>query len=84
MLNIQSYCINLLFNYFYIEDKNTYIEINASWTHGKHPFNENDLDDITLFNKWMNKSDYYKNAAYNWRYRDVNKRNIAINNKFIQ
>ena len=29
----------------------------------------------------MNKSDYYKNAAYNWRYRDVNKRNLAINNK---
>lgn len=66
---------------FYIEDKNTYIEINASWTHGKHPFNEDNLNDVKLFNKWMNKSDYYKNAAYNWRYRDVNKRNIAINNK---
>lgn len=66
---------------FYIEDKNTYIEINASWTHGKHPFNEDNLNDVKLFNKWMNKSDYYKNAAYNWRYRDVNKRNMAINNK---
>ena len=66
---------------FYIVDKDTYIEINASWTHGKHPFNEDDLNDVNLYNKWINKSDYYKNAGYNWRYRDVKKRNIAKENK---
>lgn len=65
---------------FYIVDKDTYIEINASWTHGKHPFNENDLNDVKLYNEWMNKSDYYKNSAYNWRFRDTNKRNIAKEN----
>ncbi len=28
----------------------------------------------------MNKSDYYKNAGYNWRFRDIKKRNIAKEN----
>lgn len=65
---------------FYIQEKDVYIEINACWTHGEHPFNEDDIKDVNLFNEWMNKTDYYKNAAYNWRYKDVEKRNLALKN----
>lgn len=65
---------------FYISDKDVYIEINASWTHGKHPFVEDNLNDVKLYNEWMTKSNYYKNSAYNWRFRDTKKRNIAKEN----
>lgn len=66
---------------FYIPSINTYIECNFSWTHGGHPFNENNGDDIQLLNKWKSKnSAYYKKAIETWTIRDINKRNIAKNN----
>ena len=69
---------------FYIINKKLYIEYNGSWTHGPHPFNENNIDDINLLNKWKEKSitsDYYKTAIKTWTIRDIIKRNIAIKNK---
>ena len=39
---------------FYIPILDLYIEYNGSWTHGGHPFNENNEDDILLLEKWKN------------------------------
>ena len=67
---------------FYIIDIDLYIEIQGSWTHGNHPFDENNKDDIDKLNVWKNKSgDYYKQAIYTWTNLDVKKRNIAKENE---
>lgn len=67
---------------FYIKSLNLYIELNASWTHGGHWFDENSKEDIKQFNLWKNKnSNYYDNAIRVWTKRDVLKRNIAKENK---
>lgn len=67
---------------FYIKPLELYIELQGSWTHGGHPFNENDINDINRLNKLkLKKSLYYQNAAKTWEIRDVNKRNIAKQNK---
>ena len=66
---------------FYIKSLDLYIEINGSWTHGGHPFNENNQDDINKLNEMKSKnSEYYQNAINTWTIRDVNKRNIAKEN----
>ena len=66
---------------FYIPSLKLYIECNYHWTHGGHPFNESDDNDIKLLNIWKEKhTKYYNNAIQCWTIRDVNKRNIAIKN----
>lgn len=66
---------------FYIPSLDLYIECNYHWTHGSHPYDENDEDDINLLNAWKNKkTKFYDNAACTWSIRDVNKRNIAKQN----
>lgn len=66
---------------FYIPSLKLYIECNYHWTHGGHPFNEFDDNDIKLLNKWKEKhTKYYDNAIQCWTIRDVNKRNIAKKN----
>ena len=65
---------------FYIPSIDTYIEYNGSWTHGGHPFNETDNNDINVLHLWTEKaktSNFYKNAIHTWTIRDVNKRNCA-------
>ena len=65
---------------FYIEDINTYIECNYHWTHGGHPYSNNE-NDKRMVEIWKNKqSKYYDCAIYVWTIRDVNKRNIAKQN----
>jgi len=62
---------------FYFPDKDLYLEIQGSWTHGKHPFDENDNDDIELLNGMFEKgqtSDFYKNAIEVWTKSDPKKR----------
>ena len=67
---------------FYFPDNDLYLEIQGSWTHGGHPYNENDINDIKLANIWKNSSSkYYNNAYQTWVIRDVTKRNIAKQNK---
>ena len=67
---------------FYIPSLNLYIECNYHWTHGGHPYDKNNIDDINLINKWLEKNTkYYDCAIYTWTIRDVNKRNIAKQNK---
>lgn len=67
---------------FYLLDFNLYIEIQGAWTHGKHPFNPNNPDDIILLNYWKSKGNaYYDTAVKVWSNSDVNKRKAAqLNN----
>lgn len=82
---------NIKFNYieerypfkcdFYIKLYDLFIEINAHWTHGWHPFNKNNQEDINKVNLWKSKNTKFYNTAINvWTIRDVNKRNIAKEN----
>ena len=68
---------------FYFPDSNYYVEIQGSWTHGIHPFDCNNINDIEILNEWKIKSersDFYKKAIYVWTDHDVKKRNIAKEN----
>ena len=67
---------------FDIPSLDLYIECNYHWTHGGHPFNENDENDKLIIEIWKDKNtNYYDNAITTWTIRDVNKRNIAKENK---
>ena len=67
---------------FYLVDYNLYVEIQGTWSHGNHPFDEKNKDDIHKLNIWKSKdTEYYNNAIETWTKRDVNKRNIANKNK---
>ena len=66
---------------FYIPSIDTYIECNYFWTHGKKPYNKNDIDCINLVNIWKeNNTKFYNNAIITYTIRDVKKRNIAKEN----
>jgi hypothetical protein len=40
---------------FYLKPYDIFIEIQGYWTHGKHPFNENDENDINLLHEMQIK-----------------------------
>lgn len=66
---------------FFIPGLNLYVEIQGSWTHGKHPFNSESNDDIKKLNYWKSKdNEYYNNAIYTWTDLDVRKRQCAKDN----
>ena len=66
---------------FYLVDYNLYIEIQGTWTHGFHPFDANDINDIEQLNLWKEKNTpYYDTAIKVWSKKDVLKRNIAKEN----
>ena len=67
---------------FYIVDKNLYVEIQGNWTHGPHPFDKNNKEDINILNNWKEKNTpYYLSAIKNWTINDPYKREVAKNNK---
>lgn len=69
---------------FYIPSLDLYIEYNGTWTHGGKFFDKNDLNDLKKLSQWTEKSKnskFYKNAIETWTVRDINKLNIALNNK---
>lgn len=76
---------------FYDKDSNTYIEFQGMWTHGGHPFDPNNIDDINKVKKWKDKSkeinsfgktkDFYLGAIKTWTHADPLKREIAKQNK---
>lgn len=69
---------------FYFPDKDVYLEINASWTHGPHPFNPNNQDDMTLLEEWKRKNNkYYNNAIDCWTRRDPLKVQTAKANNIM-
>ena len=66
---------------FYIPELDLYIECNYHWTHGGHPFNQNNLDDQEKLKLWQSKNTkFYNNAINTWTIRDVKKREIAEQN----
>ena len=69
---------------FYIPNLDLFIEYNGTWTHGGHLFDENNINDLNILNKWKEKiinHKYYKTAIYVWTNLDKEKYNIAIKNK---
>ena len=68
---------------FYIKSKDLFIELNLHRAHDKHPFDENNLEDIETLNKWKKKatnSKFYQNAIYVWTQLDTKKKNCAKQN----
>ena len=69
---------------FYIPSLDVYIEYQGSWTHGNHPYDENNPEDLKTLEKWKEKSSisaFYRNAIETWTIRDIKKREIAKANK---
>ena len=70
---------------FYIKSLDTFIELNASWTHGGHWFDENNEQDVVQLEEWQKRSSqkgsrYYHQAIDVWTRRDLEKRQCAENN----
>lgn len=66
---------------FYIFDLDLYIELNLTWTHGWHYFDETNLDDVNKLQEMKSKhNDYYDNAIDVWTKKDIEKRDCAIKN----
>ena len=66
---------------FYFPDKDTYVEIQGNWTHGGHPYDTNNIDDINKLENWKLKNKkYYEVAIKVWSISDVKKREYAKNN----
>ena len=67
---------------FYIKSKDLFIELNLHWTHGGHPFDKNNAEDLVKLNTWKEKGNkYYNNAIYTWTELDVKKKTCAENHK---
>lgn len=66
---------------FYIPEIDTYIECNYHWTHGHKPYEGTDEDKLIVKNWKAKSTKYYDNAVNTWTISDVNKRNIARQNK---
>lgn len=69
---------------FYIKEDGLFIELNAHWTHGGHPFNLENEQDIKTLDEWKEKaktSKFYQQAIYVWTELDVNKQKCAKENK---
>lgn len=72
---------------FYIQDIDTYVELNCHWTHGNHPFDDKNENDREILNWWKSKNTKFYNLAIDvWTNRDVQKRNVARKNnlKFLE
>lgn len=67
---------------FYIKSLDLYIEIQGHPSHGPHPFDKTNIEDINCLNEYKNKhTKYYDKIIEVWTVRDVNKRTIAKENK---
>lgn len=63
---------------FYLIKYAMYIEIQGTWLHGNHPYDETNVDDIERLKYWKNKgTGYYKQAIKVWTISDVEKRKVA-------
>lgn len=66
---------------FYFPNKDLYLEIQGSWTHGRHPFDPTNPDDQAELQKMIDKNtDYYNVAIETWTVRDPLKRKTAKEN----
>lgn len=66
---------------FYIKSRNMYVELNVSWTHGGHWYDNTSTVDCCVLQQWQKKNTaYYDNAITTWTKRDVYKREMAEKN----
>lgn len=68
---------------FYIKPLNLYIEIQGYWTHGSHPYDSNNINDLQKLDTWKQKSIntmQYETAINIWTVKDVLKRQTAKQN----
>jgi len=66
---------------FYFPKSDLYLEIQGNWTHGFHPYDETNKDDIKRVELWKNKSTkYYNTALQVWTITDPIKRQTAKDN----
>lgn len=74
---------------FYIPSIDTFIEYNGIWTHGNHPYDSQNAEDIKRLEEMRAKaenSEYYRSAINTWTIADPLKRNTAKTNnlKYIE
>lgn len=65
---------------FYIPERDLFIELNGSWSHGRHWYEADREMDQRTVQTWLKKgekSEYYRNALEVWTERDVRKREAA-------
>lgn len=71
---------------FYVDTEDLYVEVNHYWTHGPHPFDKNNPDDLKLLKSWKSKSaaydceNQYDIAIRVWTCDDTHKLNVAKEN----
>lgn len=76
---------------FYVPERDLFIEIQGHPSHGKHPFDPYNDDDMALLNRWFDKAEeinkvtnkkknQYLSYAYIWAVRDPLKRQTAKEN----
>ena len=69
---------------FYIVSHDVFIELNATWYHGRHFFDVNNDADVELLRFWESKVEEnhlaYKDAIYRWTVMDPLKRQTAEKN----
>lgn len=66
---------------FYIKTEDLFIELNKHPSHGTHPFNSNNKDDMLLFEELSNKNDKWSKMILDvWANRDVIKIKTALKN----
>lgn len=68
---------------FYIDELDLFLELQGTWTHGRHPYIIDNFEDQRILNQWIEKSKehpFYTTAILTWTEADVNKRTTAKNN----
>lgn len=66
---------------FYFPDKDLYLEIQGTWTHGGHPFDLDNQEDLSVVEFWKSKeTEFYDNAIRVWTETDPLKRKTAKEN----
>ena len=67
---------------FYVPSLDLFIECNYHWTHGREPYDENNIEHQNRLNYLQSKdTDYYKNAIYTWTKLDLKKLEYFKKNK---
>lgn len=71
---------------FYVLSEDLFIELNAHWSHGGHFYTKTSVEDNEKLACWRKKaaekgSRYYHSAIETWTKRDLEKRDIALQNK---
>lgn len=70
---------------FYIKSLDLFIELNASWVHNDHWFDDSNADDLMILHKWEQSvatgKRFYQAAIEIWTMRDVQKHRVALDHK---